>query len=111
MVLTYFDKIVHYQLCDFMYDEFEIQKKNKMSYQTFSNMCSVIGQKIKVGAELSKNERGIINRLIVRLISFFGFNDDEASNYIYHFFSDKFWFKYQGSVSEINMFFKRAKNI
>lgn len=111
MVLTYFDKIVHYQICDFIYDEFELQKKNKTAYQTFSSMCVVIGQKIKLGAELSKRERALVNKLVVRLISFFGFNDDEALVYLFNFFKDEFWVKYQASVSEINVFFRRAKNI
>jgi hypothetical protein len=111
MVLTYFDKIVYYQICDFMYDEFESQKNNKAAYQTFSSMCGVIGQKIKVGAELSKKERGLVNILTVRLVSFFGFNDDECLKYLFYFFKDEFWVKYQGSVCEINVFFRRAKNI
>jgi hypothetical protein len=111
MVLTYFDKIVYYQICDFLYDEFESQKKQKIGYQTFSNMCAVIGKKITLGVDLTKKERGIVNRIISRIISFFGFIDEEAIDYVYNFFKDNFWLKYQSSIYEINVFFKRAKNI
>lgn len=111
MSLNYFDKLVYYQTCDFMYDEFERQKKNKISYQTFSSMCRVIGQKIKLASILNKIESGVINRLIYRVSSFFGFSDYEAINYVYNFFKEEFWSKYQNSVCEINLTFGQAKNI
>lgn len=109
MNLTYFDKLVYYQICDFMYDEFVFQKNKKTSYATFSNMCGVISQKIKVGADFNKNEIVIMGRLINRLISFFGFNNEEAVNYIYGCFNGDVWTKYQSSVAEINIYFKESK--
>lgn len=112
MGLSYFDKVVHYQVCDFFYDEYKKgYDSKKISYQTFTSMCGVISKKIKVNAPLSKYERGIISRILDRLSSFFGFNDEQSIIYIYDFLVSEIWLKYYESVSAINSVFHQAKNI
>ncbi len=112
MGLTYFDKVVHYQLCDFFYDEYKKgYESKKISYQTFTSMCGVISKKIKANANLSKHERGIISRILNRVSSFFGFKDEQSIMYIYDFFVGDFWLKYYESVTAINSVFYQAKNI
>ncbi len=111
-MLTSFDKIVHYQLCDFLYDEFKKNTtKNKIGYSTFTNMCSVISSKIINVVEFSKSEKIIINKVLDRLISFFGFSNKEASKYLVDFFCKRFWQKIYGSVTTINTLFNLSKNI
>ena len=111
MELTYFDKVVHYQICDFLYDEFKKSQKAKVSYQTFTSMCNVLSKKIKNGINLSKSERGVIARVMERLTLFFGFNDNESVKYTYDFLYDEIWAKYHSSVNAINSVFYQAKNI
>ena len=111
MTPSRFDKLVYYQICDFMYDEFEAQKNNRASYVSFSSFCGVISKKITEAYPLNKKERGIINRIILRISSFFGFDDSETVNYIYVFFKEQYWDRYKSSVSEINSVFSHAKNI
>ena len=111
MGLTYFDKIVHYQICDFLYDEFVKSQKGKVSYQTFTSMCNVLSKKIKSGVPLSKSERAIVARIMERLTLFFGFNDNESVKYTYEFLVGELWGKYHSSVNAINSVFYQAKNI
>lgn len=110
--MIHFDKIVHYQLCDFLYDEFKKSTtKHGVGYTTFTSMCSVVSTKIINGVNFSKSERVIINKVLDRLISFFGFNSKEAGKYLVEFFYKKFWEKIYGSVTTINSVFNLSKNI
>ena len=110
--LNSFDKIVHYQLCDFLYDEFKNHtNKRGIGYLTFTSMCSVISTKIINGVNFSKTERVVINKTLDRLSSFFGFNNKEASKYLVEFFYKKFWEKIYGSITAINSVFNLSKNI
>ena len=111
MELTYFDKIVHYQICDFLYDEFIKSQKGKVYYQTFTSMCNVLSKKIKSGVFLSKSERAIVARVMERLKLFFGFDDKESVEYTYEFLVDEIWGKYHSSVNAINSVFYQSKNI
>jgi hypothetical protein len=111
-VLNHFDKIVHYQLCDFLYDEFKINtNKRGIGYTTFTNLCSVVSTKIINGVDFSKTERILINKTLDRLTSFFGFSNKEASTYLVEFFYKKFWEKIYGSITAINSVFNLSKNI
>lgn len=110
--MNQFDKIVYYQLCDFLYDEFRIGVKNRtVRYQTFTSMCSAISNKVVRGVDFSRSERTIINKILDRLISFFGFTDKEAGVYIVRFFYDNIWDKIYKSVTAINSVFVMSKNI
>lgn len=111
MGLTYFDKIVHYQICDFLYDEFVKSQKAKVSYQSFTSMCNVLSKKIKKGVLLSKTERSVVAIIMERLTLFFGFNDNETVKYTYEFLVEELWGKYHSSVNAINSVFHHAKNI
>lgn len=109
--MSYFDKIVYYQICDFLYDEFKRSQRGKVHYQTFTSMCNVLSKKIKNNAQLSKSERGIIIRVIERVSLFFGFDDGESIKYTCDFLVGECWDKYHASVNAINSVFHKAKNI
>lgn len=111
--MEYFDKIVHYQICDFFYDEFKNSKDNKkgVAYQTFTNMCNIYSKKIKSGVNFSNNEKYIITKIIDRICNFFGFTDEKAIIYICDFLDGEYWVKYHQSVSSNNSLFSNSKNI
>lgn len=107
-----FDKIVYYQLCDFLYDEFKLGIKNRgVGYQSFTSMCSSISNKVTKLVDFSRSEKIIINKILNRLISFFGFTDKEAGKYIVSFFYNKIWDKIYKSITTINSIFVMSKNI
>lgn len=110
--MEYFDKLVHYQTCDFFNDIFiKTKSTGKISYSTFYNMCNNYSKKIISNVELNKHERAIISTLIDRLVVFFNLSDEEVVNYIYIFFSEEIWKKYYQSVTTINYVFSDSKNI
>ena len=110
--LNHFDKIVYYQLCDFLYDEFKKGIKNRgVGYQSFTSMCSAISNKVIRGVDFSRSEKIIINKLLNRLTSFFGFTDKEAGTYVVGFFYNSIWDKIYKSVTTINSIFVMSKNI
>lgn len=111
MELSYFDKIVSYQICDFLYDEFKLTQKGKIAYQSFTSMCGVLTKKIKNSVNLNKSERRIIARVLDRMMHFFGFNENECVKYMGDFFVNEAWAKYHSSVNAINSVFYQAKNI
>ena len=110
--LNHFDKIVNYQLCDFLYDEFKRGIKNRgIGYQSFTSMCSAISNKVIRGVDFSRSEKIIINKILDRLASFFGFTDKEAGIYVVKFFYNSIWDKIYKSVTTINSVFVMSKNI
>jgi len=110
--MEYFDKIVHYQICDFFYDEFKkVGSSDKIGYQTFTSMCNVYSKKIKAGIPFNKHERSIIIKIMNRVCNFFGFDDEKSITYLCDFLYCESWSKYHQSVSSNNLVFYNSKNI
>lgn len=110
--MTKFDKIVLYQICDFLHDEYKSGlSSRKASYQTFRNLCKSLSDKIIFRLPFSKIERTILNKVLDRLSNFFGLTDSESANYMYDFLHNKIWEKSYESVSLVNTVFSTSKNI
>jgi hypothetical protein len=108
-----FDKLVLYQMCDFLYDAHKkMSKKSKIFYDKFTTLCNSLSQKIINGvSNFNKGEKIILNMVMDRLSKFFGLTDSEIGNYIYIFFTDKYWLKTYQSILAVNSVFASSKNI
>lgn len=108
-----FDKIVFYQLCDFLYDTHKVtSNRGKISYSSFTSLCNSLSDKlIHNVVNFNKNEKIILNTTMDRLSKFFGLTYAESANYMYEFLINKYWSKTHQSVSAINSIFSSSKNI
>lgn len=107
-----FDKIVLYQICDFLHDEYKTGlRSSSASYQTFRNLCKSLSDKIIFTIPFNNTEKIILNKVMDRLSTFFGLTNEESANYMYDFLNDKIWEKSYESVSLVNTVFSASKNI
>jgi hypothetical protein len=105
------DKIIYYQLCDFLYHEYLIYKKNKKGKfnKTFYVLCSQLSNKFKNKVDFNSGETLILSRLTVRLCDFFHLNENECTDYLGVFLNNELWSYTYKSVENINTFFKKPQ--
>jgi len=102
------DKIIYYQICDFLYIEYLVYKKGKEDKfnKPFYVFCSQLSNKFKNKVDFSGSEAFILSRLTVRMGEFFHLSEVECAEYLEVFLINELWAYTYKSVETINTFFK-----
>lgn len=95
-----FNNHVYYYVCDFLYREYE-----KSDYQSFNNMCETIRTKMNSEVSLTRQETKIINNTMNDIYRVFNFSDDEITDYLYKFITNKMWSKFDSIVVTLRSHF------
>jgi len=105
------DKIIYYQLCDFLYHEYLVYKNSKKDKfnKPFYILCSQLSNKFKNNVNFNDGEILIISKIIDSLGNFFHLNKIESIEYLEVFLSNELWSYTYKSVEDINTFFKKPQ--
>lgn len=102
------DKIIYYQICDFMYQEYCLLKKeSKDKLNTpFDVFCNDMSSRFLNNVDFSKKQKKLLYKTSIRSTNFFGITELEFVNYFTIFLSEKIWQRIHKSVQVMHDFFK-----